>query len=221
MNDILIPSISLILGLIIGFFSSYFKEKGKNLALIEDLKELTDEKEKISSEYQLEIAKRKYQYEDKRTQYFKYFHLLDELDAEGIKSVTSEFLPAMKTFNEEFLKSNNDNDKMTVAITKFSNSVNNLMIKSTESYIKIKRETKTIKLVAGDTVLQLLQEIELNYSDSLTKSSEMMKELSHNIISGNQESINSQQKEIEVIANNINDLKEQLISEVRKELGEM
>ena len=221
MNDILIPSISLILGLIIGFFSSYFKEKGKNLALIEDLKELTDEKEKISSEYQLEIAKRKYQYEDKRTQYFKYFHLLDELDAEGIKSVTSEFLPAMKTFNEEFLKSNNDNDKMTVAITKFSNSVNNLMIKSNESYIKIKRETKTIKLVAGDTVLQLLQEIELNYSDSLTKSSEMMKELSHNIISGNQESINSQQKEIEVIANNINDLKEQLISEVRKELGEM
>jgi uncharacterized membrane protein YraQ (UPF0718 family) len=89
-----------IIGLVIVFFSgyliSYFKEKGKNKALLSDIKRLTEEKERIVSDFKLEIEKRKYQYESKKEQYFKYFNLIDEFGKSGNDDFYENFFPIVE-----------------------------------------------------------------------------------------------------------------------------
>ncbi|MBG6130729.1 MULTISPECIES: hypothetical protein [unclassified Aquimarina] len=220
-TNIIIGLIGALLGFLTGFLTSYFKEKGKNQALVEDLKRITEEKEKVSSKYQLDISKRKYKYEDKRTQYFKYFNLLDKLSAEGGKEALEDFVPAIGEFNNKFLIANGDRTKELKATADFNDAVNKLMFKSSESLIKLKRETSTLKLIAGETVLNVLEELEIAYDMSLDRSSEMMKELSNNIILRKQYAMEAQQREVYEIGGKILMLQKKLIEEVRKELDEI
>ncbi|MCF6348533.1 MAG: hypothetical protein L3J20_09575 [Flavobacteriaceae bacterium] len=177
-SEIFLILISLLIGFLMGYLTSYFKEKGKNRALIEDLEKMTNEREKVSSKYQLDISKRKYKYEDKRTQYFKYFNLLDEFNTEGIQKAQIEFMPTLNKFNKNFLAANGSKKKELKATSDFSNSVNKIMFESNKSLLKLKQETNTIKLIAGDKVLKILKELEEGYDTSMEKSAQMMKGLS-------------------------------------------
>ena len=188
--ELIIGILGVLGGFALGFFTSYFKEKGKNKALIQDLKRITEEKEKVSSKYQLDISKRKYKYEDKREQYFKYFNLLDNLSAEGNKDAQNSFIPAINKFNEDFVGANGDKKKELKATTEFSKSVNELMFKSNESLLQLKQETNTIKLIAGKKVLKILDELEIAYANSMEQSANMMRDLSNNIINGRQSILN-------------------------------
>jgi len=204
-----------------GYLTSYFKEKGKNKALIQDLKRITEEKESVSAKYQLDISKRKYKYEDKREQYFKYFNLLDSLSAEGNKDAQENFIPAINSFNDGFIGANGNKKKELKATTDFSKSVNEIMFKSNESLLKLKQETNTIKLIAGEKVLKLLTELEIAYDKSMEQSAEMMRDLSNNIIYGKQSILNSQKEEIEKNGNYLLILKEKLMQEIKNELDEI
>jgi len=211
---------TLILGFITGYVSAYFNEKGKNKALLEDLKELTEEKEKVTSKFQLDISKRKYKYEDKRNQYFKYFNLLDELSTTSNQETQTEFMPAMNQFTSEFLNAKGNKTKELKAASEFSNVITNLLFKSNQSLIKLKQETATIKLIAGKNVLKSLENIELAYENSLEMSGIFMKQFANNIIH-NQDQLKKQELELQETASHLRILKETLIDEIKIELDEI
>ncbi len=219
--EIIIGIISLLGGFLMGYLTSFFKEKGKNKALIQDIKRITEEKESVSSKYQLDISKRKYKYEDKREQYFKYFNLLDNLSSEGNKDAQENFIPAINNFNEGFIGANGNKKKELKATTDFSKSVNEIMFKSNESLLKLKQETNTIKLIAGEKVLKLLTELEIGYDQSMEQSAQMMRDLSNNIIYGKEDILNSQKEDIEKTGMYLLSLKEDLMKEIKNELDEI
>lgn len=105
-----IPDI--ILGLILGFLSgyliSYFKEKGKNKALLGDIHRLTSEKERVISDFKLDIEKRRYKYESKKEQYFKYFNLIDEFGKTSNDDFYEYFFSVVDDFNKQYLGANGD-----------------------------------------------------------------------------------------------------------------
>lgn len=87
--EISIAIVNFLLGFLVFYLTAYSKTKGKNKALKEDISKLEDEKQKIIAKYQaetesikkqhtLDIEKRKFQYEDKRIQFQKYFSILDQ-----------------------------------------------------------------------------------------------------------------------------------------------
>ncbi|RRA89281.1 hypothetical protein [Paenimyroides viscosum] len=213
--------LSLIGGFLMGYFTSYFNEKGKNKAIIEDTSQITEEKEKVTSKYGLETTKRKIQYETKSNAYMKYFTLLDEQSQIGNIEAQQEFLPVLTKFNTEYLSNIGDIEKELKAVSEFSNSIQTIMIKSQERYFKFKNETNALKLIAGNKVLTLLDEMDHFSQLSFDISAQMMKDLAKQIIEKDMSSMNEQKNHLENLASQTNELKEKLVSEIRQELSEI
>lgn len=121
--------IGAILGFLSGYLISYFKEKGKNKALLSDIGRLTAEKESVASEYKLDIEKRKYKYESKKEQYFKYFNLIDEFGKASNDEFYEYFFPVVDEFNKNFLGADGDKTKELEALNTFSSKINRLVSK--------------------------------------------------------------------------------------------
>ena len=213
--------VGLVIGFLSGFLISYFKEKGKNKALLTDIKRLTEEKEKIISDYKLDIEKRKYKYESKREQYFKYFNLIDEFGKSSNNEFYEQFFPIVDKFNKDFLSADGDKNKELEALNSFSSNLNPMIAKSNENLVRLRAETHSIKLIANPKVLGLLNQIDKLYDLSMDKSGLMLREMGANIISGNSKAINSQKQEVESLGLEIKNVHEQLISEIRQELDEI
>jgi hypothetical protein len=213
--------LSIIGGFILGYFTSYFNEKGKNKAAIEDTEQITEKREKVTSKHNLEITKRKIQYETKSSAYLKYFNLLDELSQNGNAEAQEEFLPALAKFNSDYIPNADDIEKASKAASEFSNSMQKLMFKSQEKYIKFKNETNALKIIAGEEVLKLMTEIDEVSQLSFDVSTQMMKDLAESIIAKNLTKLDSQKITLENLATQTNILKEKLTLEIRKELSEI
>lgn len=213
--------LGIVIGFLMGFFTSYYKQKGKNAALMSDIKRLTKEKESVKSKFQLEIEKRKYKYESKKEHYFKYFNLLDEFNSLSGKDIYNSFFPVIDDFNKSFWSADGDKEKELNAFTELSSKLNILLYKGNEDLIKIRNETNTIKLIAGDIVLEQLNKLESLYNLSSTLSEEMIRKMSTNIISGNTDKVQQQQNKLTEVGQQILQTKEKLIHEVRKELDEI
>ena len=78
--------------LIILYIKRFTAEKAKIKALKSENKSLTQETESIKKEFELEISKRKYQYESKKEQYIHFFKLLDQFTSEANKSTQEKLL---------------------------------------------------------------------------------------------------------------------------------
>ena len=158
--------IGLAAGFLAGYLTSYFNEKGKNKALLGDIQKLTQEKESVIAKFQLDLAKRKYQYETKKEQYFKYFNLLDQFSADGNKETQEKFFPVINKFNSDFLAAQGNQKKEFLATKVFSEAVNNIVLGSNDKLIKIKNETSSLRLIAGEATLALLDDLEYYYNIS-------------------------------------------------------
>lgn len=213
--------LSIIGGFILGYFTSYFNEKGKNKAIIEDTEQITEKREKVTSKHNLDITKRKIQYETKSNAYMKYFNLLDELSQNGNTEAQEEFLPALARFNSDYIPNADNVEKASKAAAEFSNSMQKLMFKSQEKYLKFKNETNALKIIAGDDVLKLMTEIDEISQLSFDVSTQMMKDLAESIVTKNFTKLDSQKNTLENLANQTNILKEKLTVEIRKELSEI
>lgn len=213
--------IGLVIGFISGYLISYFKEKGKNKALLSDIKRLTEEKERIISDFKLDIEKRKYQYESKKEQYFKYFNLIDEFGKSGNDDFYDNFFPIVERLNENYQSANGNKEKELEALNDFSASLNPMISKCSENLVRLRAETKSIRLFANKKVLDFLGQLEELYDTSFEKSSLMLREMGNNMISDNQEIIKEQNRELHVLGQKIETIHDELVEEIRKELNEI
>ena len=150
----LIYMIFAFLGLLILYIKTYTTEKAKMEVLKSENKKLIEETERIKKDFQLEISKRRYQYESKKEQYILFFKLLDQFTNEANKSTQEKLLPILDEFNRNFLNSSSRNDKKgeNNATSVMSKKIQRLTFEANESLIKIKQETNTIRLIASDRI---------------------------------------------------------------------
>lgn len=223
-----------ILGLFVISIKSYFTERGKLKAQIAENKKLVEQTEAIKSrfnreleelkkEHQLDISRRKYQYESKKEQYLKFFRLLDEFSNEHNVKTQETFLPILDEFNKSYINAANSNNKKheANAITVFQKKIQKLMFDANQELIRIKQETNTVRLIASDNILQKLDLLTLAYDKSLEASNQMMKDMLPLMLSKNQEKMKEQQRELEVAAMVINKIKSDIINLMRSELNEI
>ncbi|MBS0351227.1 MAG: hypothetical protein JSR33_08600, partial [Proteobacteria bacterium] len=189
----------LFVGYLGGFLTSYFKEKGKNQALLSDVKKLTEEKEKVTAAYQLDIAKRKYQYETKKEQFLKYYHLLDEYNGLNNKKFQEHMMPAISKFHKDYIEAGSDQRKKIHASTYFANVTQTLMNEYYSDYTKFKHETSALRLIAGAKVLSILTDIDYHSKISLDKSTAYMKQFSTYVASGNTDKLNEMKIDLQVL----------------------
>ena len=151
----------------------------------------------------------------------KYFTLLDEQSQVGNLEAQQEFLPVLTKFNTDYLCNVGDTEKELKAASEFSNSIQAIMMKSQERYFKFKNETNSLKLIAGDSVLTLLDEMDRLSQLSFDVSAQMMKDLAKQIIEKDMTSMNEQKNLLENLAAQTLEIKEKLVAEIRRELSEI
>jgi hypothetical protein len=219
----LIYMIFAFLGLLILYIKTYTTEKAKMEVLKSENKKLIEETERIKKEFQLEISKRRYQYESKKEQYILFFKLLDQFTNEANKSTQEKLLPILDEFNRNFLNSSSRNDKKgeNNATSVMSKKIQRLTFEANESLIKIKQETNTIRLIASDRIIQKLDLLELTYDKNMKQAIKMMNDLPKQMMSNDQYGMKKSQREIEISALVIKEIKDEIIELMRKELDEI
>jgi hypothetical protein len=220
----------LIIALLVLYVKSFVSEKAKSKALkgynheIELLKsQYQKELEEIKKDHQLDISKRKYQYESKKEQYLKFYRVIDDFSANYYLTMQENFLPIIEEFNKNFLNASYKNNKReeTNATVVFSKKTQKLMFDSNQEMIRIKQETNTIRLIASDSILRTLDLMEYAYDKIFDTSSKFIKEMPALIMSGKADKLKENQNELELMGNVILDIKKDMIKQMREELNEI
>jgi hypothetical protein len=211
------------IALVVLYIRSYTTEKAKMKALKSENSKLVEESENIKKDFQLEISKRKYQYESKKEQYVNFYRLLDQFTNEANKKTQESLLPILDEFNRNFLNACNRNDKKgeTSATTVMSKKMQKLTFEANESLMRIKQETNTIRLIASDEVIQKLNLLEYAYDKNMEKATAMMNNLPKQVMLNDQQGMKKSQTEIEVSAQLIKNIKDEIMELMRKELNEI
>lgn len=211
------------IGLLILYIRSYVTKRGEIAALKRKNKDLVEETESIKKNHQLDIEKRKYQYESKKEQYINFFKLIDSFTREANKATQEKLIPIIEEFNRSYLNAASRNNKKneTKSVTVMSKKIQKLTFEANEDLLKIKQETNTIKLIASDAILNKLNLMEVAYERCMEKSNQMMSDLPRQMMTNDQQGIKNNQRQIEVSGMVIQNIKGEIIDLMRKELNEI
>lgn len=214
-------SLLILVSYLMGYLTLYFKERVKNRAYLHDLKRLENEKQLISKEYELEIAKRKYKYESKRHQYEKYFKLIDEMTAKSIDQIKDDLLPIISDYTKGYLGAHGNEEQITMALVNFSSGINKLMIDTNSNLIRLRSETSAIRIIASSRTIELLNQFDKLYDLSFDVASKIVNELSTAILKNDFDEISLVEMEYRKITERIQRTKEIMIEQIRIELDEI
>ncbi len=212
---------TLCITLIIMFAISFIKESGKINALLMKNKKLTEETESIKKSHQLDLDKRKYQYESKKEQYITFFKKLDEFTNEQTLKNREQLIEILSEYDIDYLNAIDQNEKLQEATAKFIRKMRKLTFESYAELIKLKQETNTIRLIASEEIINQLDLLEFLYEELMSNSDSMIINLSSIIISENPDEINKNQQNLVDKANEIQIVKNAIIKIMRKELNEI
>lgn len=214
--------------------SIYFKERVKLKAIKAENEKLISQTESIKSkfnkeleelkkEHQLDITKRKYQYESKKETYYNFFKLLDQFTRENNVKNQEVLLSTLDDFNRNYISAVNKNNKKgeTNAITIFSKKIQKLTLDSNQDLIKMKQETNIVRLIASKEILNKLDLLNRAYDQSMEISNKTMNSLPSLVLTKNQTQIEINQKKVESSALQINYIKDEIIELMRNELNEI
>lgn len=167
--DILNLLISFLIGMAVIYFTAYTKAKGKNKALKEDVEKLEEDKQRIAAKYRaeteqlkkqhsLDIEKRKYQYDEKRNQFSKFFTFLDNFNNKCNSVYGERFMPVMSEFLNSY--TNGDEEEQSQATAKYNEEVQKIYWDLHEEYLRVKTETNSIRLISSPEIDSLLNNLE-------------------------------------------------------------
>jgi len=211
------------IGFLILYVRSFIQESAKINALKRKNKELVEETELIKKEHQLDISKRRYQYESKKEQYLSFFKLLENFTNEATLKNQSELMPILDEFNKNYFNAvtQGNKKKENMAVTVMSKKIQKLSFDSYAELTKLKQETNTIRLIASDEILNKLNLLELSYNKLMVQSDKIMSDLPKLMLTGNQAKIKLQQEELELKGKVTQNIKDDIIKLMRKELNEI
>ena len=228
--DVIVNVICFCTGGLSIYLTAYLKIKGKNKALIEDNHKLEEEKQKVIAKYRaeteeikkqhsLDIEKRKFQYEDKRAQFSKYFTLLDEFHSKCNSVFLEKFQPIMTEFLSGYLEEDESIKKQ--AIVKYNEDIQALVFELNEDYLKMKSEQNSIRLIASSKVDDLLDKLEVAVKNATDSSTEMLNVMSTPEFRANQSIIAPYQEKLAVYGQEVQSSHTALKEQMKLELNEI
>jgi hypothetical protein len=205
----------------VGYFGSYLSQRVKNKAMIDDNRRLTEEVEKVKTQQILEVERRKLQYEDKRSMFSKYFELVDEIGRKGNEFAMATLPPVMAKFQADLVAAGEDREKVGKALGQFSEYMMKITWLGNQSWLKLKTETNSLKLVSGDDVTRCLDRVESLYEQSFSLNSSLQNAMLQMIIYKDRTEVDRINNEIERLKKELIDSRGSLVSAMKKELNEI
>jgi uncharacterized protein (UPF0335 family) len=228
--DIVINILSFGFGALIIYLTAYLKVKGKNKGLIEDINRLESEKQKVIAKYRaeteelkkqhsLDIEKRKYQYEDKRTQFTKYFLALDEYHKRSNELSKEEFEPVLSEYSRSIVNSSEDEQKS--ALNKYLKESHKFIFKISQEQVKLKSEQHSIRLIASESLNNLLNLFEESVGKATNVNNQILNIMGTEDYHVDKNIVSPFLLEIQRLGQEILDLNKQIREQMNKELDQI
>ena len=217
------PIIAGAIGILIGAVSTYFSKRAEFRVLKENNASLQKENEAIRASYELEISKRKYRYEEKLRQYSNFFSLIDSCSKEMNSRTQQQCMDAINRFYSQFLIAVNANDSVAEsnAASNFQRELTQIMMDANEYLIKFRQQTNTIKLIASNEIIGLLELFDSKMEESMKLSTTCLQDIQSLILLRNVQQLDINQNQINIIGQEIILIKDKIISLMRKELNQI
>jgi len=215
--------IGYILGVISLYLTAYIKEKAKLNASQKEIEKIRKEHsleiEKIKKEHSLEIEKRKIKYDSKKTQYFKFMEEFDKFNGCFFDVLREDFSQMMLSYFEACTKNNlRKQSQLTVDFNKKAfDAITKIQIQES----KLFSQFNGLKLSTTNDIILILNDFALE----IKKTSKKLENMINYISSESFLSTGIIPKEIlineESTENKILELKEKLMSALKKDLDEL
>lgn len=210
--DVIYAGIAYILGIISLYFTAYTKEKAKLNASMKELEEL-------KKEHSLEIEKRKIKYDSKKTQYFKFMEEFDKFNGCLFDVLREDFSQMMLSYSEACIK--NNLRKQSQLTVDFNKKAYDAISKIQTQESKLFSQFNGLKLSTTDDIILILND----FAMEIKKTSKKLENLINYISSESFLYTGIIPKEIlineESAENKILELKEKLMSALKKDLDEL
>lgn len=129
--------------------------------------------------------------------------------------------PIITEFYAGFLATIDDKTEQNKVCTVYMEKIQNLMNENNTELMKVKQETNTIRLIASQEVIELLNLMERTYDYMFDTSAQIINMLPNNIMKNNQIVL---QKHVEIlteISHSALNIKEHLIEQMRNDLNKI
>lgn len=129
--------------------------------------------------------------------------------------------PIITEFYAGFLATIDDKTEQNKVCTVYMKKIQNLMNENNTELMKVKQETNTIRLIASQEVIELLNLMERTYDYMFDTSAQIINMLPNNIMGNNQIVL---QKHVEIlteISHSALNIKEHLIQQMRNDLNKI
>jgi len=161
------------------YVAVHLKVKDQNAQLLQSIKKLendkknvvtrfVDEMEKTKQEYTSAIEKKKFQYEDKRAQFTKYFTLLSTFHEKANILCTDEIQPIIQALSSDDEKAKRN------AIKQYHHNTQALIFDLKEERNKVQAEENNMRLIASAEVDSLLDELNAAAESAIEASTQML-----------------------------------------------
>ncbi|WP_122055217.1 hypothetical protein [Vibrio sp. Evd11] len=173
-------------GCLSGYFIAYSKKKGENKALLEDIRQLEQEKrsvetdfvlkiEEVKKQHNLEFERRKYQYEEKSRVYSDFCSELDRYQSKGQVILKEQAMPMISRFLKSLEASNDSENLARISFSEYFSDVLLLCNELSLAFIEMKNQTNKLRLVTSEDTDLLLTQLTDNLQKLNDVSIEMMK----------------------------------------------
>lgn len=230
MEAIILKLLLFIAGGFCGFFASYFKKKGENIALLEDIRCLEEEKrnvekrfvleiESVKKDHQLDIERRKYQYEEKMQVYNTFCSDLDRYQNQGQVILKEKAMPIINQFLRKFELSHESINDRSQAFSEYFSDMVLLCNELNLAYVELKNQSNKLRLITNTESDKLLDKLLLNLKVSTDVSNQLM------LLLATPEGMTNENKKDEYTATLLNldvenqELRYALIQQMKIELG--
>lgn len=217
------PIVAGVIGILVGVISTYFNKRAEFKVLKENNASLQKENESIRSSYELEISKRKYRYEEKLRQYSNFFSLIDSCSKEMNSRTQQQCMDAINRFYSQFLLAVDANDSAAEsnAASNFQRELTQIMMDANDYLIRFRQQTNTIKLIASNEIVGLLEIFDSKMEESMNLSTTCLQDIQSLILQRNVQQLEINQTQINIIGQEIVLIKNKIINLMREELNQI
>ena len=228
--EYIVGLLSFLGGLASGYFTAYTKEKGKNLALKEDIEKLEDQKQQVQIKYTKEIEElkkentlnielRKHKYQEKKEEFAKFFTLLDEYHNKSNEIFVERFGPIYSKFMENYLV--DDETTKSEAIAEFNQNIMELFNELNQEYLKLSTETNSIRLITSIELDELLDQLNSKVGDATNTAQKMLKMMASQEFWSDQTIVEPLQKKAEIEGQQIIAIRDNIRKQMKLELDQI
>ena len=208
------------------YFTFYTKVKQKNKSLTDELIKVKEQKKKIAFKYRTElektkqahldeIEKRKFQYEEKRREFTKYFTLLDSFHSRSNELCVDKVQPIIMDLLSE------DKVVQRKTMRKYSEDMQASVSELNEEHQRVKIEQNSIRLMASAKMDELLDQLDIEVELATQASSKMIKVLTTKEFWKDQSIIKPHQSELFQHGQTIQKIHKAIKDQMKLELDEI